>query len=788
MRSIVLLAAVLAIFGSGANGAVLLRFINTVPSKQDYGVPAVTGSGRTSVEIYTERIGLQYFAQTGTNNNLESPTLVWTEAVNPRDAEATTAPYAFSHAMPPLRGYHALGSSTTMVDQIANYKSSQLPSTWSTTNNNDQSAADNYEQTSLKSDGVGLYLAFAAGTYQVQAYAVTPSLSATAALSALPRQLTNSLRSVTFEDGKVYTMVATGDGKYSDSTSPTNGNTVQLVLFEESVAPTTFGMASLRWFHSIKTQSTNAISIFKTDTSNGNQVANSINFGSVSDYVDVAPGTSTVFLATVNSGNSQTVVIPNSASRVESTHDVRAGLRATIICAVQDETTATTFCRMIPSRIVAYVRLINDLSGQNNLVQGAFGAIPAKDTKLTLWASYEYPRPSQVMDLSQNMGTNNIPRVAPWSRGLYGVVSAVASASCSGYGEVFVPMLIMDFAVRFTIIRDNTQDFAQQAATTNNFVAATGTNPNSYSTAGADNQKNPTLLPIVDWFWAAPIFKRVNFIVKTEGFATLAGWSSSNTAMNAIRDVSSGLRVWYDSALLLDQYIEPGQYYSIIVTAPANTFTTTGVQQSQITRFYARVDRSVDTVASGVPANKAIVNWIPFGTQVWTGSSVNFRQKGTSNINLVPSFAVATNYVKEVSIPGTPTGAPFTWNDPATQPGLTADAGDYTFDFNAVAGSASSCTTRIPGTNDLTIAVGDVWDVYVLNVYGCTNNNNDLNSLVVRTCKTQSAIVTNHAVNTLLDGAPATSTPTFFIASASSVSSSVAMIFAALLAVIAALL
>jgi len=781
MRSVVLLATVLAIF-NGANGAVLVRFINTVPQRQTTILNNVNAGGRTVTEVYDdERIGLQYFAQTSSGSNLQSPTLVWTEPVNRRlDETGTTtdyAPYAFTHAMPALRGYHLSGTGVNAIDRIAAYKSIATQIGIGGVDI-DASGIDNYEQTSLKTDGVGLYLSFAAGSYQVQAYATIGSTVTATAVSQLPRQLSGSLRQVDLTDGKVYSIIAIGDGKYSDSTSPTNGNTVKLVLIEESTAATTFGMASLRWFHGIKSQSASSVTVFKTDTTSGNQIAANIAFGAVSDYVDVAPGTSSVFFVTIAGTASQTVIAPSSASRVEVTHDVRAGLRATVFCAMNDETTASVFCRMIPSRVVAYVRLINDLAGQTSLVQGAFGSQPLSDTKLTLWASYEYPRPSQVVDQSQNIGNNNIPTISTTSRGLYGVVSSVASNTCSGYGEVWVPVLIMDFAVRFTIVRDHTADLPD------NFAAAT---LSAYNSAAKNNQQDPVTANNDQWFWGAPIFKRVNFIVKTEGFSTLAGLGA--TQGNAVRaDVDT--HRWYTGAFLLDEYMEPGQYYSLVASAPttptpANPYVPNSIQLINVVEYSWRLDRSVDTVASGIQSGKSLINWIPIGRQNFFGTTVNLRQKGTTNVNLQLTPAATDTYRTIEAV----AGATFSWNDPAATAvlGITADASTYTFD-QALAAVTSSCTTRIPGSTDVTLAAGDIVDVMILNSFGCLINNNDLNRLQVTMCKTQSALVTGHAVNTLLAGAPAAGpSQPFFAGSASSASASIAMIVAALLAVLATL-
>jgi hypothetical protein len=600
------------------------------------------------------------------------------------------------------------------------------------------------------------------------------------ALNQAPKPLTNTLRSLTFEDNKVYTIVATGDGKFS-ATVTNQGNTVALSMFEESTAATTFGMGSIRWFHAIKTQASSPISIYRGDTSDSLRLASGIAFGSLSDYVDVAPATAQAFPITIQT-TAQTVIAPTTAGRSEVSHDIRAGLRATIICAVNDETTSTVFCRMIPSRVVAYVRLINDLASQSDLVQGAFGSQALKDVKLTLWGSYEVPRPEQTVELGQKVGVSLVPRSPAQTRGLYGVVSTVSSGTCSGYGETWIPLIIMDYAVRHTIVRDNLDVNAYYA----------GVNLAAYNSLGVNNQKNPALdtAPgFSQWFWGAPFFKRAHFLVKTESGATLTGESNNVPAR-------ADAVAWATSALLLDEYMEPGQYYTLIATGPSTPLTTavTATPNTFATgaslRYFWRLDRTIESVASGssLAAGKANVNFVPFGNQNLRGT-INFRRKGATNINLTPTIAATDSYAVAASVASTALVA-FTWNAPAAP--LIADAGDYTFDHTVDTNVLNNpnndvCLNKLPGSTDVTLVSGDTIDIYLLNSYGCKINNNDANRLVVSVCKTQSALLTGHAVMTLLDGSAAPSPSPFFAGSASATTSSVALLSAALLAIIAAL-
>jgi len=435
---------------------------------------------------------------------------------------------------------------------------------------------------------------------------------------------------------------------------------------------------------------------------------------------------------------------------------------------------------MIPSRVVAYVRLVNDLAGQTNQVQGVFGGQALNTVKLTLWGSYELPRPSQVVEGSQVLGISTVPRIATLSRGLYGVVSSVAAGTCTGYGEVFVPVPIMDYAVRFIIVKDGPDapyfiNGAYAGADTPPTINLPYTaNPNTISPVGREATWG--------WFIGAPVHKRVNFIVKTDGYSTLSGLTYSNDA-NPGRDITN-VR-WLNNALLLDTYMEPGQYYTLMVTSDisaATPFVAYNTQTADVksVRFYWRLDRTIDGVSSssGLTASgKANVNWISTPIQDFAGT-INLRQKGTSNVALSQTVAALTTFMVPATTPQT------AWNAPAV--GISADAGDYSFDHT---GGAGVCINKIPNSNDITLAAGDIYDIFLLNTFGCSlGGTTNANALTVLSCKTQSALVTSHAVNTLLDGtAPASPQGQMFASSASVASSSLALV-AALIALVAALL
>jgi len=412
--------------------------------------------------------------------------------------------------------------------------------------------------------------------------------------------------------------------------------------------------------------------------------------------------------------------------------------------------------------------LINDLASSSDLVQSRFGAQKLSEVKLTLWGSYEFPRPDQTVEQSQAMGVASVPRSPAMTRGLYGVVSNVASGTCSGYGEAWIPLLIMDFATRFIIVRDSreAQPFLVPAA----FLTGS-----TYNT-GLTNQLNPAGTPTnTQWFWGAPIFKRANFLVKTEGGSTLTGETTAGGLPQREDTIA-----WYTSALLLDEYMEPGQYYSLIVTprAPPTTYTPAVVQTGAAERYFWRLDRTIDMInsESSLAAGKAQINFINFAEQSMT-NTVNLRRRIVNNVVLTPQI-----WTSALSSTAAALSPAFTWNMPTAA--QVADSGDYTIDHTA--SGADVCYNKFP-TTDFTLNAGDNLDVYLFNSFGCKITNN-ANNLAINLCLAQSALTTSHAVNTLLDGTVVAPGPQPFFAAASTTTSSLVLLVVALFAAIAAAL
>jgi hypothetical protein len=295
-------------------------------------------------------------------------------------------------------------------------------------------------------------------------------------------------------------------------------------------------------------------------------------------------------------------------------------------------------------------------------------------------------------------------------------------------------------------------------------------------TLSASNQQNPANTPAnAQWFWGAPIFKRANFLVKTEGGSTLTGETTA-----AGLPVREDTIAWYTTALLLDEYMEPGQYYSLIVTprAPPTTYTPAVVQTGASERYFWRLDRTIDMInaESSLAAGKAQINFINFAEQTMI-NQVNLRRRVVNNVVLTPQIQTsATSSVAAAVAPG------FTWNAPPTA--QVADAGDYTIDHTA--SGADACYNKYP-TTDFTLNAGDNMDVYLFNSFGCKITNN-ANNLAINLCLAKSALTTSHAVNTLLDGTVVTPASQPFFAAASTTTSSLVLLVVALFAAIAAAL
>lgn len=698
----------LAMCLSVIDASVLVRFINTVPSRtytpsfQDAGAsydlvkvnlqnantqkwnqPSTLVNGgqqggypnRYLTEARAaaknmDTVGLYYFP---TSSSISNRNVMWTQHpsnlystllvtgtatlvgghVGTASAEASQASF---NSMPPLRAYHnpkANSIETTAADRVVNqdFKESSTNAAYR------PGVSDYYTPELLKADGVGLYMSFAAGTYEFQAYGVKSG-------NTIPSPVTfeKSAISFTFEDNKVYTIVASGSGGWSSISTAS----VALWSLQESTAPTTFGKAAIRFLHAISPQHNTAVDIYSgASIGSASKLHTGLAFStSATNYFDVAPQKDAIFPIAYSTSTGVVTLAPSpSSDSTGVTFNLIAGMRATAICATTFEDRSTdVFCRMIPSRVVAYVRLVADTTGFDGLVQGKLGPQKLSETRLTLWGSYEYPHPAQTFQGNQEIMNTVSAGVPAASAGLYPVVYDVAPGTVTGYGEVHVPIFIMDFAVttRMTPSCDDhvankpfSNPWAPVVAGQNvdaEIVAPTlfpGYIPTragamcfnraagSLYTTGfrAQDQSRPT--NALNWHELAPIFKRVNLVLKTDGFATITNDCDDNYLL-ATNNAGQY------SASLTDLYMEPGQYYTVYVqpqhaeackektgALADGTRTSSTVNKELQTGKNFRIglsqDISLNEITQPVKDGWAKVSFIPIG------DSINWAMIPTAN-------------------------------------------------------------------------------------------------------------------------------------------------------------
>jgi len=391
---------------------------------------------------------------------------------------------------------------------------------------------------------------------------------------------------------------------------------------------------------------------------------------------------------------------------------------------------------------------------------------------LTLWAASEVPRPDQLAELSQAGSTRTYTNHALNIRGLYKVVSNVAAGKASGYGEVFVPLPIMDFAVRYSVVID-----------TANTLAALG----GYAAAN-------TATAMTNWFLGGVIAKRVHFAIRTSGGATLA----SNT-LTVSKLAESADAAWIAKSLLVDRFVDAGSYNTIFAFPNKGTTppTNTGLPAKQPVIFTWRTDRTSAQVTSGIPSGSAYVSLVPFAfestgnavNQAFVEGKLNIRQGSASP--LTKTF-IATDDTTAVLLVTAAANAPADLT--AIVPHFTITAGDYTYDFTPkTAATPDPCYNVLPGTNSLKVAAGQAYDIFVMNTRGCASARRaDANQLSVQSVQQQSAAATGNADGTVLVSSgtttTTTTTSTFYFAAASANTMTISFIVAALFAIIAALL
>jgi hypothetical protein len=707
------------------DAAVLVRFINTIPTRfaASASLSTVPGAAPQTGNYFRtvptdqhqtiDRVGLTYQFDDGTTTSY-SPTIVWTE-LRPETTLAVNYPWIF--AMPPLRAYHTrltATAETAATDSIVQF----------TATNNiggvDPSCDDANNQAQLKADGVGLYLTFAAGTYKLGLYGSRGAALLTGNTDYTKFDMGDDR--FTFVDGGVYTLIATGNAKFITGPSGAPGTgaynavaEVRLLNFKENVSSTKFGMASIRFIHAIQSQAANTVVITDKLT---NVALPALAYNSASEYMDVLPQTSHAF-DMFASNNLNTALIPSTENPSAGTFDIRQGVRATVICANTASDTAVVFCRMIPSRVVAYVRLINDNVGNTRAVQGPLGSTRISDVKLTLWASYGIPRPALLAEQSQFFGPSCVKAtdIPLEQKGLYPVVVDVAAGEVSDYGEVHVPVFIMDFAVR-PIIRELDCRGLPLGATTTFYTFPFSSAAGSTATTGGNSDSpQPTAgYASLGWFDLAPVFKRVSFVLKTDGFSTL----SVATAAFPVGGVTTG------SFNLVAEFMEVGEAYTLVSSASGATALAAAADSARQltghTRAYWRRDMSVtsvSTASSATAATTGTIRVVPLPGQTFTNLKLQVSGR-TATWPTTPATGFTTNLFQAAatSAVGKPTWGPTTSTTeilalaPATYTYTVAEMGAV------VADGASTCAVTIPA-GSVTVVAGTHVDIISVNTLGC---------------------------------------------------------------------
>jgi hypothetical protein len=901
------------------SGAAFLRFINTVPTRYD--VDSILGSGgtlstgtsatagpatlntaptkRTAAlrddkhrgytfyhtdyhNVQVDRVGLTYSFKPEDTQAWRTAEVVWTETLawlDLRDRYVQSnvnkdeKSYFWANAMPPLRAYHTqrvqatAGATSQILEQDAVDRVCDYNTGVSDYLSQDHTRYHWQEHSQLKADGIGLYLSFAAGEYSLEAYGVKGKDSGPNdnTLLGVGNEPYNNVRyefptsrwTFTFEDNKVYTLIATGEANWGSLSSAKHA--VRLKLLEEDTSKvSSFGKAAMRFFHAITpVYSTKSIDIYdgKDETGNENNgIVNQLAYEKASPYVDVAPGTDREFpVGSGGSGVGQVFV-----SDIKVKYDIRAGMRVTVICA-QNSDEGKPFCRMIPSRIVAYVRLVNDMAGWGGLVQGRFGPQKFSDTELTVWASYEQPDITRVIPGSRNMGLGTSAGSPVGSQGLYPVVAGVKAGSVSGYGEVFVPLYIMDYAVRPQIWAGCGSTTLQSSGTwtrqwldcTDSYDAIGGKTNNAAEAATANFLTENGV-----WYEGAPVFKRASFIIKTDGHSTINAFGQADN-MNR-RSPDSSLRAACRAGTpLAFRFVEPGAFYSLYVTpividagqvvnAAALTVTPKAMMTSSVTvggsssnldlpwnvKIGISCDRDVGDVATTftVPEirtgrHKALLIVPQFdGQQFYMGGTRQLKLSNTRGRTEEISFSTPTvtdqhqvayqdltgayegnnnaawsghgkNYRTSGMIKTTNAAAYAPYTDGyavEAKAGWTYNKLDPdTYDVSFVAPSTNPesltvCDQTIP-SDKIVLAEGTINYLFIMNRFGCRYDT--LGALRSKPAVSELKflpVVASGDTGVVLPTAPSTDTP--FFGAASSVTSSVLVLIASIVAAMALLI
>jgi hypothetical protein len=294
-------------------------------------------------------------------------------------------------------------------------------------------------------------------------------------------------------------------------------------------------------------------------------------------------------------------------------------------------------------------------------------------------------------------------------------VTNVAAGSVSDYGEVHIPLFIMDYATR-PIIRESKC-----------------TPPAVSYTAKTDDPTDFANANVQTWFEMAPVFKRVNFIVKTNSFATLTGRTPTADAAAVFPRVPASTDYTPLNSLLLSEYLEPGQFYSLAAYPVEDTAASANVEASKHLRYSWRLDNTVTSVSSGIAANVGTFRIVPLPgitSQALTG--VGFSISGSS-ATFASTFnpaqwIVAKNVGTGTADVAAQTGARSAWFEPVSGEQLSLAPGTYTY---SAPQAADACSGTIPA-GTFTIQAGKATELFVMGSYACTKQSTAL-SVVQKT-------------------------------------------------------
>eukprot|EP00295_Goniomonas_pacifica_P003861 CAMPEP_0175818860 /NCGR_PEP_ID=MMETSP0107_2-20121207/7769_1 /TAXON_ID=195067 ORGANISM="Goniomonas pacifica, Strain CCMP1869" /NCGR_SAMPLE_ID=MMETSP0107_2 /ASSEMBLY_ACC=CAM_ASM_000203 /LENGTH=296 /DNA_ID=CAMNT_0017131085 /DNA_START=23 /DNA_END=909 /DNA_ORIENTATION=+ len=257
-------------------------------------------------------------------------------------------------------------------------------------------------------------------------------------------------------------------------------------------------------------------------------------------------------------------------------------------------------------------------------------------------------------------------------------------------------------------------------------------NRNTYSTAtngGADRTDIQAAAPYftgtnIPNYPFAPRFKRCNFLIKTDGFATLQNVDQS-TVLPVGPAVSYGATKTLVNMHTLDLYMEPGEFYSVFVfpVSQADTEGNTAVSRQRGNNIGIRWirDAKVSNVATPVKDGQARLILMPYNNQIWNGAaaSLTLNDETANTGELKPDvvndgIATTTSVAHWVQTPVT------TWTNPNNPIDVTAGTYSMRFLGGSAKTTANACYYTIPAIS-LNLVSGNTYTLHVMNDWNCAS-------------------------------------------------------------------